>query len=139
MCLAVHFLHDEKEYTPYFPNPYATLPIMNKNGDITLLPWGRRQSQTGNLPLGGWARLESIKNNVWQKYFAKPVKLPITRFAEKDLEGKTHWFDLQKGQFIQGLVARYDNEIRVYIVTITPNDPNAIHDRWPRIISVPDF
>jgi hypothetical protein len=139
MCLAVEFFYEGKEYTPYFPNPYATLPVLSKNGTITLLPWGRRQSQLGNLPLGGWAKLESIQKNVWQKYFPKAVKLPITRFAEKDSEGKTHWFKVQDDQFIQGLLARYDNEVRVYIVTVTPTEPEVIHDRWPRILVRPEF
>lgn len=139
MCLAVEFLYEGKEYTPYFPNPYAMLPVLSKNGTATLLPWGRRQSQAGNLPLGGWARLESIKKNVWQKYFPIAVKLPIRRFAEKDIEGKTHWSTLQDDQFVQGLVARYDNEVRIYIVTVIPIEPDAIHDRWPRILTLPEF
>lgn len=139
MCMAVEYLFQEKEYKPFFPNPYATLPVLKKNGEIILLPWGRRESQTGNLPLGGWSRLESIKQGTWQKYFAKPVKLPVLRFAEKDIAGKTHWFDLGKGQYIQGLVARYDAEARIYIVTIEPTEPNAIHDRWPRILTNPEY
>ena len=137
MCCAVEFLLGEKHYKPYFPHPFATLPVLQKNGEVTLLPWGRRQSQPGNLPLGGWARLESIKAQTWQKYFARPVKIPLLSFAEKDIEGKTHWFTLGTGQFVQGLIARYDEEVRVYIVTMTPTDKNAVYDRWPRILSTP--
>jgi hypothetical protein len=139
MCLAVQFEFSGKDYTPYFPNPYATLPVLMKNGEVQLMPWGRRQSQAGNLPLGGWARLESIKKGVWQKYFAQPVKIPLLKFAEKDIEGKTHWFPLASGQFIQGLRACYDDEVRLYIVTVTPEDNNAIHDRWPRILVQPNY
>ena len=46
-----------------------------------------------------------------------------------------HWFDLTKGQIIQGLVARFKQEQRVYVVTIEPEFEEAIHDRWPRIIT----
>ena len=139
MCVAVNYEFEGKDCIPYFPNPYATLPVLRKSGDIQLLPWGRRQSQTGNLPLGGWARLESIQKGVWDKYFAKPVKLLITRFAEKDIEGKSQWFALEKGQFIQGLLAQYDDECRVYIVTISPEGQHAAHERWPRILMQPCY
>jgi hypothetical protein len=109
-----------------------------KNTEVQLMPWGRRQSQAGNLPLGGWARLDSIKKRLWQKYFAMPIKIPVLKFAEKDIEGKTHWFPLASGQFIQGLHATYDDEVRFYIVTIALEDKNTIHDRWPRILVQPE-
>ena len=54
---------------------------------------------------------------------------------EKDHNKDSHWFDLEEGQFVQGLVADYNTEKRVYVVTVEP-DPftRQIHDRWPRII-----
>jgi hypothetical protein len=48
-----------------------------KDGNISLLPWGRRKEQEGNLPLGGWARLDSIN----------AVKIAVEAFMEK-----SHWF-----------------------------------------------
>lgn len=54
---------------------------------------------------------------------------------EKDIQGTSHWFDITKGQFIQGLIARDKYEQRVYVVTITPEFEDAVHHRWPRILS----
>ena len=54
---------------------------------------------------------------------------------EKDIPGNSHWFDLTPGQFIQGLIARDKYEQRVYVVTVTPELDDAVHDRWPRILS----
>jgi hypothetical protein len=54
---------------------------------------------------------------------------------EKDLEGHSHWYDLTRGQWIQGLVARHRQERRIYVVTIEPELAEAVHDRWPRIMS----
>ena len=54
---------------------------------------------------------------------------------EKDIQGNSHWFDITKGQYIQGLIARDKYEQRVYVVTITPEFEDAIHQRWPRILS----
>jgi hypothetical protein len=51
------------------------------------------------------------------------------------MEGVSHWFDVTPGKWIQGLVARWEHERRVYVVTITPELEDAVHDRWPRIVS----
>ncbi len=134
MCGGVKYIEDHQEKTVYFPNPFAKLPIVKKDGSLELLPWGRRKHQSGNLPLGGWARLESIQQHRWDKYFPKPIKIKVDEFMEKDIEGISHWFPIVKGQYIQGLLATYDKEQRVYVVTVTPQQENAIHDRWPKIV-----
>lgn len=50
----------------YFPNPQTQLPILMKDGNISLLPWGRRKEQEGNLSLGDWAPLDSINAGKWK-------------------------------------------------------------------------
>jgi len=135
MCGGVYYAHEGQDIRVYFPNPKAMLPILTKKNNIELMPWGRRKEQKGQLPMGGWARLDSIYAGRWDKWFPIPVKLPIKQFMEKDIEGNSHWFDLTNGQFIQGLIARDKYEQRVYVVTITPELNDAVHDRWPRILS----
>lgn len=135
MCGGVYYTNKGQESRVYFPNPKAVLPVIEKDKSIVLLPWGRRKEQQGNLPMGGWARLDSIYAGRWDKWFPVPVKIAVTQFMEKDIEGSSHWFDITKGQFIQGLIARDKYEQRVYVVTITPELEDAIHDRWPRILS----
>lgn len=135
MCGGVYYLINGQEVRTYFPNPKACLPVRKRGGEVELLPWGRRKNQAGKLPLGGWARLESIYEGRWDKWFPTPVKLMVSQFMEKDIEGNSHWFDLTAGKWIQGLVAHWDNERRIYVVTITPEMENAVHQRWPRIMS----
>lgn len=135
MCGGVYYSYNGQESRMYFPNPKAVLPVIEKDKSIVLLPWGRRKEQQGHLPMGGWARLDSIYAGRWDKWFPIPVKLPVKQFMEKDIQGNSHWFDITKGQFIQGLIARDKYEQRVYVVTITPELEDAVHDRWPRILS----
>jgi hypothetical protein len=135
VCGGVYYLIDGQEVRTYFPNPKARLPVRKKDGGVELLPWGRRKEQAGNLPLGGWARLESIYEGRWDKWFPKAVKIQVSQFMEKDIEGNSHWFDITRGKFIQGLVARREQERRVYVVTVTPEMEDAVHPRWPRIVS----
>ncbi len=135
MCSGVYYIIDGEEARTYFPNPKACLPVKKRSGSIELLPWGRRKTQAGHLPLGGWARLDSIYAGRWDKWFPTPVKLMASQFMEKDIEGHSHWFDITSGKWIQGLVAHYNKERRVYVVTITPEREDAVHERWPRILS----
>ena len=135
MCGGVYYSFEGEDIRVYFPNPKAKLPVMKRDGSLVLLPWGRRQEQKGTLPLGGWARLESVHVGRWDKWFPVPVKLPIKSFMEKDIIGNSHWFDLTRGKYIQGLVARNGQEQRIYVVTVDPEMSDAVHERWPRIIS----
>lgn len=135
MCGGAHFQYGDDYMRMYFPNPKAMLPVLKKDGSIELLPWGRRQTQDGKLPITGWAKIESIYGGRWERYFPKPVKIPVLAFMEKDFEGNSHWYDLQKGQYLQGLVAKEGSERRVYVVTLEPEPEDAqIHSRWPRVV-----
>lgn len=136
MCGGIYYFHNGQPVRVYFPNPAAQLPIAMRNDHSPLLmPWGRRQKQHGQLPQGGWARLDSIYAGRWDRYFPRPVKIRALSFMEKDNEGNSHWFDITRGRWIQGLLAQQGDEQRVYVVTITPQHEDAIHDRWPRILS----
>ena len=133
MCGGVSYKENEKQVKVYFPVPNASLPVLNKDKSINKMTWGRRREEKGALPLGGWARHESILKGVWGKYQPIPVKIAVDAFMEKDNQKTSHWFDLAEGEYIQGLVANSGHEQRVYVVTVEPDD-KSIHDRWPRIV-----
>ena len=135
MCGGVCYSINGGDVRLYFPNPKARLPVRMRSGSTQLLCWGRRPGQTGELPLGGWARLEGIHEGRWDRWLPIPVKVPVKSFMEQDIEGHSHWHDLTKGQWLQGLVARYRHERRVYVVTIEPQMADAVYGRWPRIMS----
>lgn len=131
---AVIYHYHGKLYTVYFSSAKALLPVKLLNGEIRLVAWGRRQLENSEMPVGGWARLAAIHEGKWGPYSPKPVHLPITRFMKTDYEGKVNWYDLPRGQWIQGLLARSNDEYRVYIVTIVPELLDVCYDRWPRIM-----
>ena len=135
MCGSVYYIINEQDIRVSFPNPKARLPVITRGGGTGLLAWGRRQEQAGQLPLGGWARLDSIYAGRWDRWFPVPVKVPVRGFMEKDIEGHSRWYELTRGQWIQGLVARNRHERRIYVVTVEPELADAIHERWPRIMS----
>ena len=135
MCAGVYYTIDGTDVRLYFPNPKAQLPVRMRDGHAELLPWGRRHEQSGELPLGGWARLDGIYAGRWDRWMPVPVRLPVKSFMERDFEGHSHWYDLTKGQWIQGLVARERHERRVYVVTVEPELADTPHERWPRIMS----
>ncbi len=139
MCGGIIYQYRHGERRDYYPDPEAKLPVVMKSGEVWLYPWGRREDENGRLPMTGWARLESIKGGKWRRYRPKPVKIPLRAFMEKDCDGTAHWFDMSVGTWVQGLLAGWDNERRVYVVTIRPTGAlGTIHSRWPRIVGAVD-
>lgn len=135
MCLAVSYIKKRRIERVYFTQRGAKLPLMGRDQQANYICWGRRQHEGGSLPFGGWARLETIQARAWQKYFPVPVKIAIDTFMEKDMMEKTNWFPLIEHQYIQGLLATYQQEQRVYVVTIPPSlSHSSLYQRWPRII-----
>jgi hypothetical protein len=54
---------------------------------------------------------------------------------EKDFEGKACWYEVTKGKCMQGLLAQDQNEYRIYLVTVDPEDLMNCHYRWPHIVT----
>ncbi len=138
MAEAVIFNFQHKIHTVSFKHPQAMLPVRLKNGECKLVKWGRREHENSEMPLGGWARLSSIrseKDKRWDLYSPKPIQIVAEKFMEKDFEGAPRWYEITKGKCIQGLLAQHENEYRIYIVTIEPEDLMNCHYRWPHIIT----
>lgn len=131
---SIIFHHQNKIHTMHFSRANAVLPVKLKNGEIKLVRWGRRQQENSEMPVGGWARLDAIHDGKWSQYLPKPVCLPVTKFMKTDYEGHAHWFEISKGQYMQGMLIHEQNEYRAYIVTVIPELLDIPYDRWPRII-----
>lgn len=135
---AVIFYYQNKPYTIYFARPNAKLPIKTKAGEIKLVTWGRRENEPSEMPLGGWVRLATLqneKNQRWGMYSPKAVQIRVDKFMEKDHEGRMCWYELTKGKCLQGMLAKCENEYRVYLVTIDPEDLMNCHYRWPHVMT----
>ena len=132
MCVSVIYNKDNAWVESTFTTPIAKLPVRNGEKNLRLITWGRRLSESGKLPLGGWVHLNSIHAGLWDEYFPKPVLLSVKKFMEYDFEFNRHWFDITTGQWMQGIIAQYNNEQRAYIVIIDSYDVSF--NRWPKII-----
>lgn len=136
MCCAIKYNHSDQYTRVYYSNREAALPVKTQTGDTTLfVSWGRRSSEVGVLPLGGWAWLDSIHRGEWDRWFGKPVKLAVTSFAARNKSGHAEWFPLSKGYHVQGLLASNGKELRAYVVIVNPETDDVLHHRWPRIVS----
>lgn len=136
MSEAILYHYQNQNIKVHFTQTRAHLPLRLKNGEVRCYPWGRRSSERqGKLPLGGWARHDAILAGKWDAYFPVSVKIPALEFMERDIEGKAHWWQVTKGHWLQGLLASYDQEKRLYLVTLTPEREDALFQRWPRLVS----
>lgn len=126
----------------FFPIPNVIIPIIDQNGTFELVRWGQRENDKDlikDLPVTGWARVESLNKNYWTKHNFKKVLIPFKSFFEKDKndprypKNKATEFKLNDRQMIQGLLIEHNDKKIVYVVT-EPIE-NWIHDRYPLIVT----
>jgi len=135
MCWATRYRHAGRDRQSRFEHRGAKLPVSAARGaQVVLLPWGRRPGEPGQLPAGGWARLTHIQAGVWDKFEPRPVKLPVSAFAERDVAGREHWFEVTRGHLLQGCLVRWGEERRIYVVTLDCAPEVTEFERWPRAV-----
>jgi hypothetical protein len=73
----------------------------------------------------------------WDRYQPKAVKIPMDRYMERDSKNKPYWVKTEPEQVLQGLVATWQGEQRIYVVTVeTPTEFQHVQPRWPRVIGI---
>ena len=137
MIRAVKYHFDERDWEVRFANPKAKLPVRDKQGQIVLKAWGRRPTDRGRLPLGSTARMAHYQTDRWSAYFPKSVRVMVKAFCVADVAGNEHWFGIQPGQFIHGICASYDAELRIYILSQDSPPEEAEYETWPRVVMRP--
>ncbi|WP_197673147.1 hypothetical protein [Pseudomonas oryzae] len=79
--------------------------------------------------------MDSISAGKWARFHPQDVRIAAERFMEKDPAGVSHWFDLEEGQAIEGLLVAAGDERRIYVVTsLPPLGCESIHGRWPVVM-----
>lgn len=135
MCQAVCYALAGQGQRCHFAHARARLPVATRRGaQVILVPWGRRPGEPGQLPASGWARLTQIQAGLWDRFEPRPVQLPVTDFASRDTGGREQWFEVTKGQIMQGCLVRRGRERRVYVVTLDCAPGMTEFERWPRIV-----
>lgn len=137
---------DERLQQVYFPQPSAALPVRLRTGDLQPVRWGLRSQErsSGNMPRGGWARVEAVHGGKWDPFAPRPVIIPANGYMQQDGKGQAYWFELAEGLALQGLLAKSsEQEQRLYVVTVDsppqhmPQGFNTTRgQRWPRVIDL---
>lgn len=59
----------------------------------------------------------------------------MDRYMERDQRNKPYWVKAPEGSVLQGLLATWGDEQRVYVVTTeTPSEFQHVQPRWPRVL-----
>ncbi len=139
MCEAVLFDYLGQLRKSFFNHPLAKLPVLASFERIKFVPWGKCDLEQNTLPVGSALLREDLLNGKYDLFSPKAVRLPITKFLEKDCKRKHHWFDVVKGLFMQGVLLNYCDKLCVYVVTIKPITPDASYNSWPRLLYNPSL
>ncbi|KAA0259519.1 hypothetical protein FHQ18_01185 [Deferribacter autotrophicus] len=147
MCAGLLFREslNKTEFNVFFPRPYAKIHFINETGEKDIALWGLRNEKEKeelkvDLPITGWAKIESIKKGYWNKFNPQKVYIPAIKFMEKDSQKKSHWFELKDNEFILALLVKQNNIKVCYIITKpAPEKYKFIHDRWVLITSKTAF
>lgn len=132
MCQRVIYFLPTQKHLVSFNDFKARLPVLLQNGQVKPLLWGKKANYSNSLPTGSWLSLDSIKAGKWDKFFPKPVKLPIRSFSVLNNRGIEHWFDITAEKVIQGTVIKHEKDYYVYIVMLPIQSGEYPH--WPRLL-----
>lgn len=133
MCQKIIYSYQKLLYHVACTDFKARLPVLKRNGESILVHWGRHKHDPSQLAISHCISLREIYDGKWDAFFPKPVKLPIKSFLVQDIHNDLQWFHLPSGKWIQGLLARFDRDSRVYIVTLPPSE-SGLYPLWPRIL-----
>ncbi len=139
MIRAVCYFYDDREWDSRFSQPHARIAVRNREGNVVLKPWGRRPMESGRLPIGSSARYAHIDTGKWDEYLPINVKIMATAFCVANVAGQAHWFPVTKGHYLHGICARWDAELRIYLVTQESPPDMGEYESWPRMQSAPWF
>ena len=129
------YLHEGAIHKTYFPNPKSKLPVLCKDGTFELIQWGRRENESGVLPLGGWAKKIQLEQGQWDRFFPTSVKIMGSEFLEIDPQtGAGSWYSITPGQYIHGVIMRDQKEFRCYLVTVEA-DKTFANQHWPQLLT----
>lgn len=120
-------------------DPEVQLPVRLRDGSLKWVRWGERHGVQSPFFQGPCARLESIKERKWDRFSPRSVKIVMDRYMERDLKNKPYWVKAPEGAVLQGLLATWGDEQRIYVVTTeTPAEFQHVQPRWPRILEMED-
>jgi hypothetical protein len=121
----------------FFPIPGVQVPVWDGEA-WQWCQWGKRRGEDAEIdvPLTGWARLQSLKEGKWNHYQPKRVRIPAVRWMEKDAQRNSHWFEVPPERALLGVQIEKAARRFVYIVTRPAEAVYAeVHGRMPLLVA----
>jgi hypothetical protein len=103
----------EPEVRFFFREAERLLPIV-QDGQLRLVRWGSRRSESKILPPTGWTWLSSFEGGQWGQSHAELVVIAASMALEKGI-----WFRVREG--IKGLLVRDEKGIEAVYMLCEPS------------------
>ncbi|QNM96405.1 hypothetical protein [Chitinimonas koreensis] len=124
-----------------FRSAGARLPIRSRQGAVSWLPWGlTRQENHVAFPHGAWLDLSVVESPDLYALMPRPVVIAARRFMLTGQDKVEHWFDVEEGQVMRGVLLTWHDEARVYVVAERATGMKGrIASRAPRSVTAPEL
>ncbi|GAB3257936.1 hypothetical protein [Chitinimonas naiadis] len=130
MCTAIEYQGRQI----WFREPNAKLPVVRKDGTVGWCRWGLSFQDHHVYFHNGPSIAEHVLGEEgWQLLSPKPVRLAVDRYLITDREGQEHWFSIDPRSAMRGILVKWKDDIRVYILTERASSSRqSIRSQWPK-------
>jgi len=137
MCFAVTYKGPEEKTV--YAGKNAMVPVLDADGVIESIRWGRVKSEPGRAVAHHCARIESIRAGKWKWLKPERVRILATSFLDWTVDKQQHWNTLEDNQALWGALVQDGDTPRVYVVTMpVPEEFKHLSKggRWPKVATL---
>lgn len=134
MCQAIRFTIHNQSITVNFADPNPCVPILMRNGNLQIAPWGNPSKIHSFFPPGSTVHINDLRLNKLRHHQPRTVAIICDAYMLLDENNNENWFELD-GKSKHGLkatTATVNDKDRVYVVVRSPEllDQEGFKE-WP--------
>ncbi|MBN46283.1 MULTISPECIES: hypothetical protein [unclassified Methylophaga] len=138
MCQAIRFTIHNQSITVNFTDPNPCVPILMRNGNLQIMPWGNPSEIHSFYPPGATIHIDELRMNKFRHHHPRSVSISCNAYMLIDEKNQHRWFELdgKSQQGLKAVTATVIDKDRIYILMRTSEllDQEGFKE-WP----VPTF
>lgn len=118
MCQAIRFTIHNQSITVNFADPNPCVPVLMRNGNLQIIPWGNPSKIHSFFPPGSTVHINDLRLDKLRYFHPRAVSILCQAYMLLDENNHERWFDLetQNKHGLKAITTRVNDKDRVYIV-----------------------